>query len=42
MGLVLHACNSMLETGLIRALGALDVVSQQVLLLDLVSEAGNF
>ena len=32
----------MLETRLIRALGELDVVSRQVLLLELVSEAGNF
>ena len=31
----------MLETGLIGALGALDVVSRQVPLVDLVSEAGN-
>ena len=31
----------MLETGLIGALGALDVVSRQVSLVDLVSQAGN-
>ena len=31
----------MLETRLIGALGALDVVSRQVPLVDLVSEAGN-
>ena len=41
MDLVLHACNSMLETRLLGALGALDVVSRQVPLVDLVSEAGN-
>ena len=40
MDLVLNACNSMLETGLIGALGALDGVSRQVSLVDLVSEAG--
>ena len=30
MDLVLHACNSMLKTGFIGALGALDMVSRQV------------
>ena len=41
MDLGLHASNSMLETGLIGALGVLDVVCRQVPLVDLISQAGN-
>ena len=42
MDLVLHACNSVLETGLIGTLGALDVVSGQLPSVDLVLHAGKY